>query len=217
MSRADETLTSTAYDIVADVYADRFTGTEPEQPVELAMIDYFAGLLYEPRRVLDAGCGAGRMLPYLAARGCRPEGVDLSPEMVRRARCDHRGYPCTVGSLTDLDYPDATFDGVFSWYSTIHNPDADLDGMIGEMVRVLRPGGQLLLAFQVGEGMRRVGQGFAALGYDIVMNRYHRATADMVARLEAHRLKVTAQLERGPVAPEADRQAVVIARRPHNG
>ncbi|MDC5698897.1 methyltransferase domain-containing protein [Intrasporangium calvum] len=217
MPRAEETLTKKAYDTVADVYADRFTATEPEQPVELAMIDHFAGLLHEPRRVLDAGCGAGRMLPYLAAQGCRPEGVDLSPEMVRRAQSDHPDYPCTVRSLTDLDYPDATFDGVFSWYSTIHNPDDDLDSMFAEMVRVLRPGGHLLVAFQVGDGMRRVGQGFAALGYDIVMNRYHRATPDMVARLEAHGLEVTAQLERSPVPSESDPQAVVIARRPQNG
>lgn len=78
MPRAEETLTRTAYDAVADTYADRFTATEPEQPVDLAMIDHFAGLLTEPRRVLDAGCGAGRLLPYLAAQGCRPQGVDLS-------------------------------------------------------------------------------------------------------------------------------------------
>lgn len=214
MPQAEEALTRTAYDAVADVYADRFTATEPEQPVELAMINYFADLLHEPRRVLDAGSGAGRMLPYLAARGCAPEGLDLSPEMVRRARADHPNYPSAVGSLTDLDHPDATFDGVFSWYSTIHNPDEDLDRMFAEMVRVLRPGGYLLVAFQVGDGMRPVGQGFAALGYDIVMNRYHRAVTDIVARLAAHGLEVAAQLERGPVDSEPDPQAVVIARRP---
>ena len=214
MPQAEETLTKTAYDTVADVYADRFVATEPEQPVDLAMINHFAGLLQEPRRVLDAGCGAGRMLPYLAAHGCAPEGVDLSPEMVRRARADHPEYPSAVGSLTDLDYPDATFDGVFSWYSTIHNPDEDLDRMFAEMVRVLRPGGYLLVAFQAGDGMRLVGQGFVALGYDIVMNRYHRAVTDVIARLSAHGLEVAARLERGPVDSEPDPQAVAIARRP---
>lgn len=70
-----------------------------------------------------------------------------------------------------------------SWYSTIHNPDADLDLMLTEMARVLHPGGVLLVAFQVGAGMRRVGQAFEGLGYDIVMNRYHRNSEDMVARL----------------------------------
>lgn len=62
-----------------------------------------------------------------------------------------------------------------------------------------------------------MGKGFAALGYDIVMNRYHRATADMIARLGAQGLEVTAQLERNPVASEPDPRAVVIARRPQNG
>ncbi len=213
----DEAMTRTAYDLVADVYADRFTATEPEQPLDLAMIDHFVGLLPAPRRVLDAGCGAGRMLPYLAARGCRPEGVDLSPEMVRRARADHPGHPCTVGSLTDLAHRDALFDGVFSWYSTIHNPDADLDGMLGEMVRVLRPGGFLLVAFQVGDEVRRVGQGFAASGYDVVLFRHHRRTADMTGRIAALGLEVVATSQRGPIGTEPDPQAVVIARRPTTG
>ncbi|MCE1180416.1 MAG: methyltransferase domain-containing protein [Micrococcales bacterium] len=213
MPEADETLTRAAYDTVADVYADRFTATEPEQAVELAMIDHFCALLGEPRRVLDAGCGAGRMLPYLAARGCRPEGIDLSSQMVRRAATDHPEFPCAVGSLTAIGFPDDTFDGVFSWYSTIHNPDDDLDRILAEMVRVLRPGGHLLVAFQVGEGVRRVGQGFAAAGYDVVMHRYHRSTDDIATRLRSHGLEIVARLERAPVDPEPDPQAVVIGRR----
>lgn len=211
MPEADDDLTRTAYDAVADVFADHLTATAAEQPLELAMIDHFIGLLREPRRVLDAGCGAGRLLPYLAARGCRPEGVDLSPEMIRRARQDHPEYPVTIGSLTELDYQDGMFDGVFSWYSTIHHPDDDLERMLAEMVRVLRPGGHLLVAFQVGEGARRVGEGFAALGVDVVMNRYHRSVSHMASQLEAHGLEVVTRLERGPAGSEPDPQAVVIA------
>lgn len=212
--RPEEALTRVAYDTVADVYADAFPATEPEQPVDLAMIDHFVALLGDAPRVLDAGCGAGRMLAHLAARGCRPEGVDLSPEMVRRARADHPAYRCTVGSLTALDEPDEEFDGVFSWYSTIHTPDDDLDQVLAELVRVLRPGGHVLLAFQVGEGMRVVGQGFAALGHHVVMHRYHRGVTDVASRLERLGLSVTARMERGPLGAEADPQAVVIARRP---
>jgi SAM-dependent methyltransferase len=210
---AEETQTRTAYDAVADAYADTFTATEPEQPLELAMIDYFTDLVQEPRRVLDAGCGAGRMLPYLAARGCLPEGVDLSPQMIRRAHHDHPEYPSAVGTLTSLPHSDQEFDGVFSWYSTIHNPDDDLDRMVAQMVRVLRPGGHLLVAFQVGVGRRGVGQGFAALGYDIVMNRYHRTVDDMTSHLARHGLEMVARLQRGPVGSEPDPQAVVVARR----
>ncbi|WP_462418842.1 class I SAM-dependent DNA methyltransferase [Kytococcus sp. Marseille-QA3725] len=213
MSNAADALTRTAYDTVADVYADHLTGTEPEQPLELAMIDHFVGLVGEPRRVLDAGCGAGRMLPHLAERGCRVEGVDLSPEMIRRAQQDHPEFPTTVGSLAHLDHPDGQFDGVFSWYSTIHSPDHDLAGMVAEMARVLHPGGHLLVAFQVGDGMRRVGQGFAAFGHDVVMHRYHRSLEGMAAELGRHGLEVVARMERGPAGSEDDPQAVLIAQR----
>lgn len=213
MPDAEEALTRTAYDTVADAYAEHITGTSYEQGVDLAMIDHFVGLLAAPRRVLDAGCGAGRMLPYLAERGCSPEGIDLSPAMVARARRDHPQFRIEVGTLTDLPLPDGEFDGIFSWYSTIHNPDQDLERMFSEMVRVLRPGGLLLLGFQTGNGMRRVGKGYQGLGYDVVMNRYHRSPDEMVERLEHAQLELVARMERAAVGSEADGQAVLIARR----
>jgi SAM-dependent methyltransferase len=215
MPTADEDITRIAYDQIADIFADTFRATEPEQPIELAMIDHFISLLGEPRRVLDAGCGAGRMLPYLATRGSDPEGVDLSVEMIRRARQDHPTFPTRVGSLSHLDYPEDRFDGVFSWYSTIHNPDEDLDQMLGEMRRMLRPGGYLLLAFQTGENMRPIGRHLRSNGidFDVVLNRYHRTVQAISIRLADAHFEVTARLERAAVGNEQDPQAVIIARK----
>jgi hypothetical protein len=73
-------------------------------------------------RVLDAGCGAGRMSRYLAERGCCVEGVDLPPGMVGMAQRDHPDLVFTVGSLTDLPYSDDEFAGVMLWHSIIHTP-----------------------------------------------------------------------------------------------
>ena len=64
--------------------------------------------------------------------------------------------------------------------------------------------------------MRRVGQAFENLGYDIVMNRYHRSSEDMVTRLVQQGLDVLARLEREPVGAEADPQAVLVAQKPHS-
>lgn len=212
MPRAEKELTRTAYDTVADAYADRIRGTEPEQAIDVAMIDLFASLLPEPRLVLDAGCGPGRMLPYLTGLGCDVEGVDLSPRMAARAQHDHPQFPVRVMSLTDLEHPDDHFDGVFSWYSTIHNPDEDVDRMVAEMARVLRPEGLLLLAFQTGQGMRRVGKDFQAMGYDVVMNRYHRRVSQVAEVIERHGSGLVATLDREPMGTEPDGQAVLIAR-----
>src|SRR5688500_15466093 len=111
-----------AYDTVAEDYASYLPDTRAEARLDLAMIDAFAEAVTSggDARVLDAGCGAGRMSRYLAERGCLVEGVDLSENMVAMARRDHPDLVFTMGSLTDLPYPDNEFAGVMLWYSIIH-------------------------------------------------------------------------------------------------
>lgn len=210
----DEPSVRRAYDEVADAYADAFTATEGEQPLDLAMIRHFADALTTRSpapRVLDAGCGAGRMLPLLAGFGCRAEGVDLSPEMIRRARADHPGFATRVGSITDLPFPDAGFDGVFSWYSTIHGDDAALALALREFRRVLRPGGLALVAFQAGAGVHDVAPAYRAHGHEIVLARWRRTPDEVAAALRAAGLAERARLDRAPVGPERDHQAVLVA------
>lgn len=209
----DEEATRATYDVIADVYADFFRSTEPEQPIELAMIEHFTSTLAPQPRVLDAGCGAGRMMSFLAELGCRVEGVDLSPEMVRRAQADHGEFRSEVASLTALPFAATTFDGLFMWYSTIHGSDDDLAKMLAEANRVLTPEGSLLVAFQTGDGVREVGQGIRERGYDVQMMRYHRGVSEMGRFLKHAGFRVIASFAREPVGSEADGQAVLIARR----
>lgn len=154
------------------------------------------------------------MLPYLTERGCRPEGVDLSARMIFNARHLHPQYRLTLGSLRQLNYPDESFDGVFSWYSTIHSPDEEFGQIVAELTRVVRPGGFVLLAFQVGHGVCRVGKYLAAAtGRNVSMNRYHRSVPDVIGHLEGCQLVPVASMQRGPHGTEVDPQAVVISRR----
>ncbi len=200
-----------AYDEVADTYADHFRSTEPELPVDLAMIEHFASLLPGERRVLDAGCGAGRMLPILAALRCRVEGVDLSPRMIRRSRGDHSSFPTQVASIAELPFPDSSFDGVFSWYSTIHSPDTDLPRIMGEACRVLRPGGFLLVAFQSGHGVQDVSDHYRRRGHHIALHRYNRTPEEIGHAITCAGMSEIARLERAATANERDGQAVLIA------
>jgi len=201
------------YDVTADLYANQFPSTEPEQQIDVAMVAYFAALLPSDHKdVLDAGCGAGRMLPVLVAAGCRPVGVDLSPEMIRRAHQDHPEFETRVGTLTALPYPDGSFDGAFAWYSTIHLPDDRLSAALAELRRVLRPGGHVLVAFQTGRGVRDVAHGIRRHGLDVILLRHHRTPSQVARMLQNHEFEERARLVRGPVPPESDGQAVLIAR-----
>ena len=203
-----------AYDTVAEDYATYFPDTRAEAPLDLAMIDAFAEAVTsgDDSRVLDAGCGAGRMSRYLAERGCLVEGVDLSSSMIAMARRDHRDLVYAVGSLTDLPYPDDEFAGVMLWYSIIHTPPAGQTRIFAEVTRVLRPTGHVLVGFQSGEGRRDVSGAYRRFGHEIQLER-HLYTADQVAsQIEAAGLHEVCRLVRRARDNERDDQAVLLAK-----
>jgi SAM-dependent methyltransferase len=99
-------------------------------------------------RVLDAGCGAGRLLGYLRALGGEVHGVDISPEMVARARLRHPGIDVRVGDLADLP---AVISGPFSAILLSANvldvfDDDRRRALLGEIRGMLAPGGLLLFS-----------------------------------------------------------------------
>jgi SAM-dependent methyltransferase len=56
-------------------------------------------------RILDAGCGSGRVGGYLAAAGHQVVGVDVDPTLIEAAEHDHPGPRWLVGDLAELDLP----------------------------------------------------------------------------------------------------------------
>ena len=95
-------------------------------------------------RVLEAGCGTGLVLECLSARGATNLfGVDLSAGMLNVAR--DQGERVAQASVTELPFPDATFDVAFSFKVLAHVPD--ISRALAEMARVVRPGGTIVAEF----------------------------------------------------------------------
>ncbi|MEW2383958.1 class I SAM-dependent methyltransferase [Micromonospora sp. NPDC047707] len=84
-------------------YIDRFRRLAAEG-VDLAGEARLVDTLVPPgSRILDAGCGTGRVGAALAARGHTVIGVDADPALVEAARADHPGPRWLVADLADLD------------------------------------------------------------------------------------------------------------------
>lgn len=96
------------------------------------------------RRVLDAGCGSGDMLAYLAGAGADVCGFDPAAGMVAAARRRLPDADIRRADLSAVPWPDATFDIVVSVNAVQFA--ADIDAAVAELVRVCRPGGALVLA-----------------------------------------------------------------------
>ena len=93
---------------------------------------------------LDAGCGTGRLIPPLLARGHRVLGVDASPAMLARARLRAPEADLLVGDLRDLPLADGAVDLVVTGLALTHVDD--LGATVAELARVLRPGGHLVIS-----------------------------------------------------------------------
>src|SRR5262245_49886596 len=140
------------YDVVAREYADRFAGELEHKPLDREVLGRFAAAVRGRGPVYDLGCGPGQTTAFLHGCGIDVRGLDLSAGLLCEARRRHPGLEFQVGDMLALPLADASLAGVVAFYAIVHISPAGLRRALGEMWRVLRPGGRLLLAFHVGQG-----------------------------------------------------------------
>ena len=92
-------------------------------------------------RVLDVGCGPGKHLEQLAARGCRPVGIDLDGPALKGSRA--KGLAVLRGYAERLPFPSDSFEGLLC---CVVLPYTDEPLAVGEWGRVLRQGGTARVA-----------------------------------------------------------------------
>jgi 2-polyprenyl-3-methyl-5-hydroxy-6-metoxy-1,4-benzoquinol methylase len=125
-------------------------------------------------RALDFGCGLGRLTQALTDWFGKVEGVDVSEEMVIRAR-EHNEHDVVTfhhNARADLGmFKDRTFDLVYSMIVLQHMPQDMQHGYVGEFFRVLKPGGVAM--FHTPEGPDSGHPGWALSMFGV-----HRATVE---------------------------------------
>ncbi|MGI9019242.1 MAG: class I SAM-dependent methyltransferase [Solirubrobacterales bacterium] len=155
------------------------------------------------QRVLDLGCGTGTLA--ILAKDTVPEaevvGLDGDPQILELARAKADEAELEVGFdhgySTELPYEPASFDRILSTLFFHHLTTDDKRTTLGEIVRVLRPGGELHIA-----DFTRPSDPLMAIGFTVVR---------LVDGIE--RTRVNARGELGSLVADAGFQAVAEGRR----
>ncbi len=173
-------LNQQAYNLVAPLYQERYFA-HPELSQQFA--DWLTRLP-PGGKVLDAGCGHGDpVITRLLEGGFQVTGIDLSPEMLRRAQECFPNVPFHNLAVTQLAL-EAEFDGACSLSSMLYLDPIDFFHAIYRLYQALKPGGLLFLyAYDTHPGWR--GHPFSQ-ALDQWMWSWTRSLDEAVHALEEH-------------------------------
>src|SRR6266550_7964467 len=203
----------TSYDRVADEYARRIFDELRHKPLDRQLLDRFAASVRDVGPACDLGCGPGHVARYLHEQGVQVCGVDLSLAMVEQARRLTPGVEFRQGDMMALDAPDAAWAAIASFYSIIHIPRSDMARTLGELWRVLRPDGTLLMAFHIGDDTIHLDEWW---GQKVCVDFFFFRSAEMADYLTSAGFEIEEIIEREPY-PDVEHQSqrsYIFARRP---
>ncbi|MCX5384262.1 class I SAM-dependent methyltransferase [Streptomyces sp. NBC_00083] len=198
--RGSHDVTRRTYDTVAETYAARLRDELGGKPLDRALLTSLVERREPGTVVADLGCGPGHVAGWLAARGVRTVGVDLSSAMVAVGRREFPGVEFREGDLLALPAADGEFGAAVALYSVIHLAPAELTRAFDEAHRALRPAGLLLVSFHVGSEVRHLDDWW---GHEVDVDFRFLETARVAAALEEAGFAVEMRMERTHCADEA--------------
>ena len=143
------------------------------------------------------------MTRYLNDRGLEVIGFDLSNAMVDHARQLNPGMEFRQGDMRSPEIADEAFMGIAAFYSIIHIPRSEVVPVLGELRRILKPGGTLLLAFHIGDEVVHLDEWW---GQNVSVDFVFFRPEEMTGYLELAGFQIVEVLEREPY-PDVEHQS----------
>jgi ubiquinone/menaquinone biosynthesis C-methylase UbiE len=190
-----------SYDAVARQYARQFGDELTRKPLDRALLALLIEEVGEGATVADLGCGPGHVAAWLAERGARVVGIDLSQAMVDTGKEEFPVVEFRQGDLLALPAHDEEFDAAVSLYAVIHLRAGELGGALAEMRRVLRPAAPLLVSFHVGTEVRHRDE---LLGQAVDLDFRFFEMEEVAEAMEGAGFTVAARLQRAPYPGEVE-------------
>jgi ubiquinone/menaquinone biosynthesis C-methylase UbiE len=139
------------FDEIIEVYVDNHTNGSPFAYYFKQRLKVVLRFLknYSKATVLDLGCGPGMMVNYCVDKDFEFFGVDISERMIDECikKFEHINTAhFSVGKLQHLNFSDSSFDIILCLGALEYLNENDCDIALSEMIRVLKPGGLIILS-----------------------------------------------------------------------
>lgn len=212
--------TRAAYDELAGAYDAAERSLMAERPVDLGHLFAFAKSVHAHRPgglVGDVGCGPGQVARWMCELGLAVRGIDLSPRMIERARRNAPDARFIEGEAAELEEESGAWAGALVLGALWHAEAGERAVALGEVARVVQPGGALLYGWLSSGAGQPSGTVYPLehwLGVKVALPVY--LCSIKAAALEVRRagFEVVAATEREPLVHELPlRRGFLLARR----
>ena len=154
--------------------ADRYLTARTRDSEDVRLLDELTTRLPAGAKVLDAGCGGGIPISQMLSEKFGVTGVDFSESQIELAKKNVPDAIFICQDMTELGFPDNTFDGICSYYAIIHIPREEHQALLTNFYRMLKPGGVALLCLGAGNVVDDIDENF--LGTRMYWSHYDSET-----------------------------------------
>ncbi len=140
-------------------WTDRWTNIDSDEPMQnrdkYPLKFSLLTIKEKNKLILEAGCGAGRILRYYHNKGYKIIGIDFIKEAIDKLKEKDSTLDARIGDITNLEFESNFFDYVLA-FGLYHNLNKKLDLAIKETARVLKEGGFVCASFRADNIQNRI-------------------------------------------------------------
>lgn len=134
-----------------DIDADEPMKNEKKYPLKYSILT----VKDKNKKILEAGCGAGRILRYYHNNGYKIIGIDFVKEAIEKLKKKDSSLDVRLGDITKLEFEDNYFNYILA-FGLFHNLNEKLDIAMAETSRVLKKDGYICASFRADNIQNRI-------------------------------------------------------------
>ena len=140
------------YNRTAKEYAEKFLSELDGKPFDRNILNRFCEMLPEGSLIYDFGCGSGQTTKYIHDKNRHKIiGLDFSENAIRLAKQNFSEIEFIVDDMLNSKKASGSADGILAFYAVVHFTYIEIEQVLKEWLRLLKPNAISLFSFHVGE------------------------------------------------------------------